>query len=128
VFHSLHNFCAVDMSAFYLDILKDRLYTTGTTSVERRSGQTTMHAIPLDHGPPHGASAVIHRGRGLELHEEGQGARSVFFADFPKAAGKDIDETLDARGTNSLRCAARSRRRLEALRRDKKIGIRLTRA
>ncbi len=45
VFHSLHNFCAVDMSAFYLDILKDRLYTAKTTSIERRSGQTTMHAI-----------------------------------------------------------------------------------
>ena len=40
VFHSLHNFCAVDMSSFYLDILKDRLYTAKTTSVERRSGQT----------------------------------------------------------------------------------------
>jgi len=42
VFHLTHNFCAVDMSSFYLDVLKDRLYTSGAKSVERRSAQTVL--------------------------------------------------------------------------------------
>ena len=41
----LHNFCIVDMGGFYLDILKDRLYTTGTDSHPRRSAQTAMYHI-----------------------------------------------------------------------------------
>jgi isoleucyl-tRNA synthetase len=45
VFHALNNFCAVDLSAVYLDILKDRLYTEGRTSAERRAAQTALDAI-----------------------------------------------------------------------------------
>jgi isoleucyl-tRNA synthetase len=45
VFYTLYNYCTVDLSALYLDVLKDRLYTTKTNSVERRSGQTAMFAI-----------------------------------------------------------------------------------
>jgi isoleucyl-tRNA synthetase len=45
IFHALHNFCAVDLSAFYLDILKDRLYTSPAKSIERRSAQTVLHAL-----------------------------------------------------------------------------------
>ncbi len=45
VYHSIHNFCIVDMSAFYLDILKDRLYTFRADSPERRAGQWVMHQI-----------------------------------------------------------------------------------
>jgi isoleucyl-tRNA synthetase len=45
VFHAINNFCAVDLSAVYLDILKDRLYTEGRTSVERRAAQTALDAI-----------------------------------------------------------------------------------
>jgi len=41
----LHNFCAVDMGGFYLDIIKDRLYTTGADSHPRRSAQTAMMHI-----------------------------------------------------------------------------------
>ena len=45
VFHSLHNFCAVDLSSLYLDILKDRLYTAPASSTERRAAQTALHKI-----------------------------------------------------------------------------------
>ncbi len=47
VFHSLNNFCSVEMSSFYLDILKDRLYTAGKGSLERRSSQTALYLILL---------------------------------------------------------------------------------
>jgi isoleucyl-tRNA synthetase len=45
VYQKVHNFCAFEMGAFYLDILKDRLYTTGRDSVARRSAQTAMYHV-----------------------------------------------------------------------------------
>ena len=42
IYHRLYNYCTVDLSSFYLDILKDRLYTTGRDSLPRRSAQTAM--------------------------------------------------------------------------------------
>ena len=45
VYHNLHNFCVLDLSSFYLDIIKDRLYTSPTESVDRRSAQTAMNEI-----------------------------------------------------------------------------------
>jgi len=45
MFHAIHNFCVVDMSNFYLDIIKDRLYTSRADSKERRSAQTAMYEI-----------------------------------------------------------------------------------
>ncbi|MFP4476572.1 MAG: isoleucine--tRNA ligase [Desulfatibacillaceae bacterium] len=45
IYHDLHNFCAVDLSAFYLDILKDRLYTSPPGSVRRRAAQTVMFRL-----------------------------------------------------------------------------------
>jgi isoleucyl-tRNA synthetase len=44
-FHALHDFCVVDLSAFYFDVLKDRLYTSARRSVARRSAQTAIHQI-----------------------------------------------------------------------------------
>jgi isoleucyl-tRNA synthetase len=44
-YSALYNFCTVDMSAFYLDILKDRLYTSATHSLARRSAQTALWDI-----------------------------------------------------------------------------------
>ncbi len=43
VFHTLNNFCSVDLSAFYLDVLKDCVYTRRANSPERRSAQTAMY-------------------------------------------------------------------------------------
>jgi len=45
VYHNLHNFCVLDLSAFYLDIIKDRLYTSPKKSSARRSAQTAMNEI-----------------------------------------------------------------------------------
>jgi len=45
MFHTLHNLCATDLSAFYLDILKDRLYASAPDSAERRSAQTAMWRV-----------------------------------------------------------------------------------
>lgn len=45
VSHAIHNFCVVDMSNFYLDVLKDRLYCDETDGLGRRSAQTAMYLI-----------------------------------------------------------------------------------
>lgn len=43
VYHTIHNFCTIELSAIYLDIVKDRLYVEGKTSLLRRSAQTVMY-------------------------------------------------------------------------------------
>jgi isoleucyl-tRNA synthetase len=45
VYHNIHNFCVVDMSNFYLDVIKDRLYTEKADGYLRRSAQTAMYNI-----------------------------------------------------------------------------------
>ena len=41
----MHHFCSIDLGAFYLDVIKDRLYTTQEDSLARRSAQTAMYHI-----------------------------------------------------------------------------------
>ncbi|MGD0304310.1 MAG: isoleucine--tRNA ligase [Candidatus Acidiferrales bacterium] len=45
IYHALHDYCTVDLSAFYFDVLKDRLYTFAPKSVGRRSAQTAVYRI-----------------------------------------------------------------------------------
>ena len=122
VFHSIHNFCAVDMSAFYLDVLKDRLYTAKQTSVQRRSGQTTMHAI---------LSALVRLMAPVlsftadevwGYMKESAAAQSVFLAAFPKTEEKYLDAGLEERWGRIFKVRGEVAKVLEALRKDKKIG------
>ncbi len=122
VFHGIHNFCAVDMSAFYLDILKDRLYTTRAASVERRSGQTAMHAI---------LSAMVRLMAPVlsftadevwGYMKDGSPAKSVFLQPFPQGEERYIDNELEARWERLIAVRSETAKVLEALRRDKKIG------
>jgi isoleucyl-tRNA synthetase len=45
IYQMVHNFCAVDMGSLYLDIIKDRQYTTQADSIPRRSAQTAMYHV-----------------------------------------------------------------------------------
>ncbi len=45
IYQEIHNFCVVELGGFYLDIIKDRLYTTGTNSAPRRSAQTALNQV-----------------------------------------------------------------------------------
>ena len=122
VFHSIHNFCAVDMSAFYLDILKDRLYTAKAASVQRRSGQTVMHAI---------LSAMVRLMAPVlsftadevwGYMRDASKATSVFLHRFPEAEEKYIDTALEERWERIIAVRGEAAKVLEGLRRDKKIG------
>jgi isoleucyl-tRNA synthetase len=45
IYQEVHNFCVVELGGFYLDIIKDRLYTTGADSKPRRSAQTAVYHV-----------------------------------------------------------------------------------
>jgi isoleucyl-tRNA synthetase len=98
VYSALYNFCTVDMSAFYLDILKDRLYTAATHSLERRSAQTALWEIldaftrliaPILSFTSEEVYAAMYEGRPVEDHAE-----SVHVLIFPKPEAPRGEESL----------------------------------
>jgi isoleucyl-tRNA synthetase len=128
VFHSIHNFCAVEMSAFYLDILKDRLYTAKAASLERRSGQSTMYEI-LSTLVRLMAPILSFTAEEVWGYMKGNGhVPSVFLSDFPHEApiekGKDkyYPVELEDPWNKIITIRGEVAKVLEALRRDKKIG------
>ena len=63
VYHALHDFCSVDLSAFYFDMLKDRLYTFAPKNRGRRSAQTAVYRIASALLRLHRADSRFHRPR-----------------------------------------------------------------
>jgi isoleucyl-tRNA synthetase len=131
VFHSIHNFCAVEMSAFYLDILKDRLYTAKATSKERRSGQSTMYEILLTLVRLMAPILSFTADEVWGYMKGNENVSSVFLSDFPREApialtpagtDKNYPVELEARWDKIIAVRGEVAKVLEALRRDKKIG------
>jgi isoleucyl-tRNA synthetase len=98
VYSALYNFCTVDMSAFYLDILKDRLYTCATHSLARRSAQTALWEIldaftrliaPILSFTSEEVYHAMHEGRPPEAR-----SASVHEMLFPKCESMKEDEYL----------------------------------
>ncbi|MCG6946327.1 MAG: isoleucine--tRNA ligase [Deltaproteobacteria bacterium] len=123
IYHAIHNFCVVDLSAFYLDVLKDRLYVSAATSEKRRSAQTTIFEIAVtlvrlmapilaftadevwEHLPPFsGKSESVH----LELLPE------------PVAAYED--EAIEKEWKSILDTRVEVNRALELARKNKEVG------
>jgi isoleucyl-tRNA synthetase len=118
VYQDLHNFCVVDMGSFYLDILKDRLYTTGRDSLPRRSAQTAMYLI-IESMVRWLAPVLSFTAEEIWQELPGKRDDSVFLALFeePESAGDTAinwDALIDVRETVS--------RALEALRDQGTIG------
>jgi isoleucyl-tRNA synthetase len=122
VFHSIHNFCAVDMSAYYLDILKDRLYTAKAGSIERRSGQTVMFDILSSMVRLMAPVLSFTAHEVWEYLQDSTKAKNVFLAQFPKVQDRYVDEELNSRWEKIIEVRGEAAKVLEALRRDKKIG------
>lgn len=122
VFHSIHNFCAVDMSAFYLDILKDRLYTAKAGSVPRRAGQTAMHKILTTLVRLMAPVLSFTADEVWGYMKESQKIKSVFLSAFPQKEERYIDDALDSRWAKIIAVRGEVAKVLEGLRRDKKIG------
>ncbi len=124
VFHALNNFCSVDLSSVYLDILKDRLYTFRADSLLRRGSQTVLFEIVVALAK---LMAPILSFTADEiwrmLPESGrQAATSVHLAPFPDGEAVWRDEGLATRWDKLLAHRTLVQGELEARRRDKVIG------
>ncbi len=95
VFHEVQNFCAVDLGAFYLDVLKDRLYCSRADWLQRRSAQSTLYQI-ADHLARLLAPILVHVSEEVWQALPGARARyeSVHLAPFPDAHGLWKNEEL----------------------------------
>jgi isoleucyl-tRNA synthetase len=126
IFHALNNFCSVDLSAIYLDILKDRLYTFRPDSPLRRGSQTVLYEILLAMtklmAPILSFTAEeIWRTLAAQV-PGGLGAPSVHMTPFPQAESVWQDGELAKRWDKLLAYRSQVQGVLEASRRDKVIG------
>ena len=119
VFKSIHNFCVVDMSNFYLDIIKDRLYCEAPNSELRRSAQTAMYIIlsalarliaPII---PFTADEIWK----YIPHSASDNTESVFLNDMPNVTGVEVTPEFEEKWN-----------RISALRDDVKKALELKRA
>jgi isoleucyl-tRNA synthetase len=88
--HELHQFCVVNMSSLYFDILKDRLYTCGRDSRERRSGQTALHEILATLVRLY-APILCHTAEEIWSYLPDRETESVHLARWPQAVACDPD-------------------------------------
>jgi isoleucyl-tRNA synthetase len=122
MYHEVHNFCAVEMSAFYLDVLKDRLYCEAPRSLARRSAQTAMYRV-LNALVKLVAPVLVHTAHEVWGHlEHREALDSVHLALWPEVDEALIDETLDARYTRLMRVREEVAREVEKMRAEKVVG------
>jgi isoleucyl-tRNA synthetase len=126
VYHSIQNFCAVEMSALYFDILKDRLYTFSSHSQGRKSAQTALDQIlktltclmaPI-------LSFTTEEVWKYIPQESGK-AESVHLASFPEVVNEFLDDALNERWERIWEIRAVVTKALEEARKEKKIGLSL---
>jgi isoleucyl-tRNA synthetase len=126
VYHSVQNFCAVEMSALYFDILKDRLYTFSSRSQGRRSAQTALDEIlkaltclmaPI-------LSFTTEEVWKYIPQEPGK-PESVHLTLFPEVKQEYLDDQLQERWERIWEIRAVVTKALEEARKEKKIGLSL---
>ncbi|NWF76950.1 MAG: isoleucine--tRNA ligase [Nitrospirae bacterium] len=104
VFHNIYNFCVIDMSSFYLDVLKDRLYTFRSDSAERLAAQwvlynilstmTRLMAPILSFTAEEVWQSILKKTKGYK-QDIPEIVPSVFLASFPEFNEKYYDEKLE---------------------------------
>ncbi len=126
VFHTLHQFCVLDLSALYLDILKDTLYISAPSDAVRRSAQTVLFETLRDltrlMAPilPFTAEEIWDHLPTWEGKET-----SVHLTRFPEARGEWIADPLTKRWEGLLSVRAEVTKALEIARKAKVIGLAL---
>ena len=126
IFHAIHNFCVLDMSNFYLDVLKDRLYVDKADSVSRRAAQTAMYRI-LDTLTRLVSPILAFTSDEIWQfmpHDSSCDTRNVIFNDMPTAKGVD-DEAFMARWSKIFALREDVKKVLETARAEKVIGASL---
>jgi isoleucyl-tRNA synthetase len=124
-FQSLHNFCAVDLSALYLDVLKDRLYTSAAAAPGRRAAQTVCYRV-LDALVRLMAPILTFTAEEVWDHfHTPDKAPSVHLTDFPAVDPLWLDESMEHGWSALLRIRGEAARALEQARAAKLIGAAL---
>jgi len=118
VYVELCNFCTNELSSFYLDVLKDRLYTAKSDSPERRSSQTVLYDI-IDSIARLMCPILAFTSEEIWKHIPGK-KDSVFLSEFP-SSGK-IDESLDQKWQKILSIREKVLKIIEEAREDKLVG------
>jgi isoleucyl-tRNA synthetase len=123
IFHTLNQFTTVDLSAFYADISKDRLYTFGPASTERRSSQTAMYVM-IDGLARLMAPVLPVTADEIWRYLPGTTEESVHLALFPTsdALSALLDPALVATWDRLIAVRDQVNRALEAARQEKVIG------
>jgi isoleucyl-tRNA synthetase len=126
VYHSVQNFCAVEMSALYLDILKDRLYTFSSDSRGRKSAQTALYEI-LKSLTCLMAPILSFTAEEVwkYLPPEPGKADSVHLTSFPEVKSEYLDDALNERWEKIWEIRAMVTKSLEKARQEKVIGLSL---
>ena len=126
VYHGVQNFCAVEMSALYFDILKDRLYTFSSGSAGRKSAQTALYevlkALTCLMAPILSFTAEE---VWKFLPQEPGKAESVHLASFPEVKSEYLDDALNERWARIWEIRAMVTKVLEEARKEKVIGLSL---
>jgi isoleucyl-tRNA synthetase len=122
VYHNLHNFCSLDLSSLYLDVVKDRLYTSPKNSRKRRSAQTAMQEI-LEVLVRLMAPILSFTADEIWQYMGGEGRGPSVHADVFIPVRKEFrDPDLAARWETILAVRKEITKALEMARRDKRIG------
>ena len=123
-FQCLQNFAAVDLSSFYLDIVKDRLYTSGKKSLSRRACQTVMYEIlqalvriimPV---MPHQAEDIW---QNVPENQKG-GLESILLSSWPEMKPEWNNPELEQEFAKILKTRVIVTKAIEPLRAEKKVG------
>lgn len=123
-FQHLQNFAAVDLSSFYLDIVKDRLYTAGKKSLSRRACQTVLFELSqalvriLTPVMPHQAEDIWQNV--VECQKDG--LESILLSDWVKFNPRWENAPLEEEFAKILRAREVVSKAIEPLRADKKVG------
>jgi isoleucyl-tRNA synthetase len=121
LYHAVNGFCTVEMSSFYLDILKDRVYTSRDSSLARRSAQTVMYTI-LDNLVRMVAPVLSFTAEEVWAVLPGVREASVHLALFPALTPECKDESLAARWEKIMKVRGEVSKALELARVRKVIG------
>jgi isoleucyl-tRNA synthetase len=121
LYHAVNSFCTVEMSAFYLDILKDRVYTSKTSSPQRRSAQTAMYLV-LEAIVKLTAPVLSFTTDEVWRYMPKQPCESVHLAEFPPLRPEHKDDRLVERWERLIAVRAEVSKALEQARVQKVIG------
>jgi isoleucyl-tRNA synthetase len=122
VFHTTHNFCAVDLSSLYLDIIKDRLYTRAPDDPSRRASQTVCFEM-LTALARILAPILSFTTDEVWSHIPGRGKpESVHLVTLPEERGEWVNERLAADWERLLEVRGEVSRALESARKQGLIG------